>query len=59
LIVAATKKHGKHCSMLVSSYEQAQQWKNAGVLLLAYASDVQVLLDGFKRNIRDIRQGRN
>jgi 2-dehydro-3-deoxyglucarate aldolase/4-hydroxy-2-oxoheptanedioate aldolase len=44
--------------MLVSSYEQAQQWKNAGALLLAYASDVQILLDTFKRDIRDIRHGR-
>ena len=58
LIVAAAKKHGKHCSMLVSSYEQAQQWKNAGALLLAYASDVQILLDNFRRDIRDIRHGR-
>ena len=58
LIVAAAKKHGKHCSMLVSSYEQAQQWKNAGALLLAYASDVQILLDTFRRDIRDIRHGR-
>ena len=47
------KKHGKHCSMLVSSYEQAQQWKEAGVLLLAYSSDVQMLLDGFKKNVSD------
>lgn len=59
LIVAAAKKHGKHCSMLVSSYEQAQQWKEAGVLLLAYSSDVQMLLEGFKTNVRAIRDGRS
>jgi 2-keto-3-deoxy-L-rhamnonate aldolase RhmA len=59
LIVAAAKKHGKHCSMLVSSYEQAQQWKEAGVLLLAYSSDVQMLLDGFKKNVRTIKKGKS
>lgn len=59
LIVAATKKHGKHCSMLVSSYEQAQQWKQAGVMLLAYSSDVQMLLDGFKKNVSAIREGQS
>jgi 2-keto-3-deoxy-L-rhamnonate aldolase RhmA len=59
LIVAAAKKHGKHCSMLVSSYEQAQQWKEAGVLLLAYSSDVQMLLDGFKKNVSAIKKGKS
>jgi hypothetical protein len=38
--------------MLVSSYEQVQQWKKAGALLLACASDVQMLLDGFMRDTR-------
>jgi 2-keto-3-deoxy-L-rhamnonate aldolase RhmA len=59
LIVAAARKQGKHCSMLVSSFEQAQQWKQAGVLLLAYASDVQMLLDGFKTNVGAIRGGKS
>jgi 2-keto-3-deoxy-L-rhamnonate aldolase RhmA len=57
LILAAAKKHGKHCTMLVSSVEQARQWKQAGVMLLAYASDVQILLDGFKNNVRAMKEG--
>ena len=42
---AAKKKHGKTCAgaMLCSSYEQAQQWKAAGALLLAYSSDSEVM----------------
>lgn len=59
LIVAAARKHKKHCTMLVGSYEEAQQWKQAGVLLLAYSSDVQMLLDGFKTNVRAIRHGKS
>ena len=43
LVLSAAKKHGKTCAMLCSSYEQAQQWKAAGALLLAYSSDSEVL----------------
>ena len=43
LVLAAAKKHGKTCAMLCSSHEQAQQWKTAGALLLAYSSDSEVL----------------
>ncbi len=47
LVLAAAKKHGKTCAMLCSSYEQAQQWKQAGALLLAYSSDSEVLHGAF------------
>ena len=43
LVLAAAKKHGKTCAMLCSSYEQAQQWKTTGALLLANSSDSEVL----------------
>jgi 2-keto-3-deoxy-L-rhamnonate aldolase RhmA len=55
LILAAAKKHGKTCAMLCSSQEQARQWKEAGALLLAYASDSEVLHGAFSRAIADIR----
>lgn len=55
LIVAAAKKHGKTCAMLVSSAAQARQWQEAGVLLLAYASDVDVLHNGYARALAEIR----
>jgi 2-keto-3-deoxy-L-rhamnonate aldolase RhmA len=57
LILAAAKKHGKACAMLVSSAEQARKWKDAGVLLLAYASDVDVLHNGFSRAMAEIKGG--
>lgn len=54
LILAAAKRHGKTCSMLVSSAEQARQWKQSGVLLLVYGSDADILHRGFKRVVDDI-----
>jgi len=55
LIIAAGKKYGKTCSMLVTSAEQAKQWKEAGALLLVYLSDVEVMLNGFKQAMGQIR----
>ena len=43
LLVEAARRHGKTCAMMVGSAEQARQWKAAGVLLLSYSSDVEVL----------------
>jgi 2-keto-3-deoxy-L-rhamnonate aldolase RhmA len=57
LILAAAKKHGKTCAMLVSSAAQARQWKEAGVLLLAYSSDADVLHGGFARAMAEIKGG--
>jgi 2-keto-3-deoxy-L-rhamnonate aldolase RhmA len=58
LVLAAAKKHGKTCAMFVSSAKQARQWKEAGVLLLAYASDVDVLHGGFSRAMTEIKGDR-
>lgn len=55
LIIAAGRKYGKTCSMLVTSAEQARQWKAAGALLLVYLSDVEVMLQGFKQAMGQIR----
>lgn len=55
LILAAAKQHGKTCAMLASSFEQVQQWKQAGALLLAYSSDAEVLRDGFGRAMARIK----
>lgn len=54
LILAAARKHGKTCSMLVSSSEQAQRWRRSGVLLLVYGSDADILHRGFRRVADDI-----
>lgn len=55
LILAAAKKHGKTCAMLASSFEQVQQWKQAGALLLAYSSDADVLRSGFAQAMARIK----
>jgi 2-keto-3-deoxy-L-rhamnonate aldolase RhmA len=55
LILAAANKHGKTCAMLVTSAEQGRQWKDAGALLLAYASDFDVLHSGFSRAMAEIK----
>ena len=55
LILAAAKKHGKTTAMLVNSFEQMQQWRDAGALLLAYSSDVEVLHQGFTAAMKRIK----
>ena len=55
LVLAAARKHGKTCAMLCSSQEQAQQWKAAGALLLAYSSDSEVLHGAMSQAIARIK----
>ena len=54
-ILAAARRHGKTCAMLVSSAEQARQWKDAGALLLVYSSEVDVLHGAYSRAMAEIR----
>jgi 2-dehydro-3-deoxyglucarate aldolase/4-hydroxy-2-oxoheptanedioate aldolase len=56
-VLAACRKHGKVCAMLVSSFEQMQQWRDAGALLLAYSSDAEVLHSGFSAAMKRIKGG--
>jgi 2-keto-3-deoxy-L-rhamnonate aldolase RhmA len=55
LILAAARRHGKTCAMLVSSAEQARKWRDAGALLLVYRSDVDMLHSGFSRALAEIK----
>jgi 2-keto-3-deoxy-L-rhamnonate aldolase RhmA len=55
LILTAAKKHRKTCAMLCSSHEQAQRWKDAGALILAYASDSEVLHSAYSQAIARIK----
>ncbi len=55
LVLAAAKKHGKVCAMLVSTTEQARRWKDAGVLLLAYSSEIEVLQSSLRRAVAAIK----
>lgn len=55
LVLAAARKYGKTCAMLCSSAEQARKWKEAGALLLAYKSEVEVLQLGFSQAMAEIK----
>ena len=55
LVLAAARRHGKTCAMLCATQEQAQQWKEAGALLLAYSSDSEVLHGAYGRAIASIK----
>lgn len=55
LILAAARKHGKTCAMLVFSAEQARKWKDAGALLLVYRSEVDMLHTGYSQAMAEIR----
>ena len=55
LVLAAARKHGKTCAMLCSSAEHVKQWRDAGALLLAYSSDVEILHNGFQEAMKRIK----
>jgi 2-keto-3-deoxy-L-rhamnonate aldolase RhmA len=55
MLIDAARRHGKTTAMLVNSAEQARQWKEAGVMLLGYSSEVGVLQQGYRRALREIK----
>ncbi|MGY8993798.1 MAG: HpcH/HpaI aldolase family protein [Rhodospirillales bacterium] len=55
MVLQAANKYGKTCAVLVRSHEQAQQWKEAGALLLVYKSEVEVLCEGYRGAMQTIR----
>lgn len=55
LILDAARRHGKTCAMLCFSPEQVLQWKQAGALLLAYSSDVEMLQEGFTSAMKRLK----
>ncbi|MBU88151.1 MAG: hypothetical protein FI685_01550 [SAR202 cluster bacterium] len=54
-ILEVAAKYGKTCAMLVNSHEQARHWRDAGVLIVNYSSDVSVLMDGYTSALKEIR----
>ena len=54
-ILAATNKYGKTCAMMATSFAQARQLRDDGVLVMNYSSDVNVLIDGIKSALSEIR----
>jgi len=41
--------------MLVGSFEEMQRWKEAGVTLLAYSSDADILYSGYAAAMKRIK----
>ena len=56
LVIAAAKKHGKACAMMVNSVEQANHWRDQGVMLINYTSEVDILLSGYRDVLAQIRK---
>jgi len=54
-VLDACKRHGKVCAMLAGSPEEARYWRDAGALLLGYSSDVDVMLEGYRRALAAIK----
>ena len=54
-IIEACNKHGKTAAMLVGTAEEAVKWRDAGVKLLGYSSEVGVMLDGFRKAMGAIK----
>jgi 2-keto-3-deoxy-L-rhamnonate aldolase RhmA len=53
-LIEAARAHGKHVAMLVDSVEEARRWIAAGVLLIAYSSDVAILRSGYASAARQL-----
>lgn len=55
LVLAAARRHGKSCAMLCATTEQARHWKAAGVEIIAFSSDSEVLHRAYAGAVAAIR----
>jgi 2-keto-3-deoxy-L-rhamnonate aldolase RhmA len=55
LILDAARRHGKTGAMLAGSAAEVKKWKDAGALLLAYSSDVEMLHGGFSAMMKQLK----
>lgn len=56
-LIKAAGRHGKDVAMQVLSLDEAERWIRAGVKLIVYSSDVDVLQRGFASIIGQLRPG--
>ena len=56
-LIAAARQYGKDVAMLVQTLEEAERWIRSGVKIIAYASDVAILRNGFATAVRRLRPG--
>jgi 2-keto-3-deoxy-L-rhamnonate aldolase RhmA len=55
LILDAARRHKKTGAMLAGSAAEVKKWKDAGALLLAYSSDVEMLHGGFTAMMKQLK----
>ena len=55
LILEAARKHGKTCAMLAANAAEVRRWQDAGALLLACSSDVEMLHGGFVAMVKQLK----
>jgi 2-keto-3-deoxy-L-rhamnonate aldolase RhmA len=54
-MIEAARKHGKDVAMLVPSVDEAKRWIQAGVKIIVYGSDVDMLKNGFSAVVQQLR----
>jgi 2-keto-3-deoxy-L-rhamnonate aldolase RhmA len=57
LLLDAARRHGKDVAMLFDTVEQARPWIEAGIRIIAIASDVAVLQNGYRDIAAGLRAG--
>jgi len=56
ILIEAAKKHGKDVAMLVPTLEEAERWIAAGVKIIAYASEVEILARGLEEAAKRLKK---
>lgn len=54
-MIEAARKHRKDVAMLVHSVDEAKRWIQAGVKIIVYASEVDILKNGFAAAVNQLR----
>jgi 2-keto-3-deoxy-L-rhamnonate aldolase RhmA len=54
-MIEAARKYGKDVAMLVQSVDEAKRWIQAGVKIIVYASEVDILKNGFASAVKQMR----
>jgi 2-keto-3-deoxy-L-rhamnonate aldolase RhmA len=54
-MIEAARKNGKDVAMLVQSVDEAKRWIQAGVKIIVYASEVDILKNGFAAVVNQMR----
>jgi 2-keto-3-deoxy-L-rhamnonate aldolase RhmA len=54
-LIDAARRHGKDAAMLVQTVDEAERWIRAGAKIVAYASDVSILKNGYASAVQRLR----